>query len=136
MNKEKIVQAVIGTHALLADVSEPERSLIFPVIFKIVLWGADPDNSGKSTITHSKKQSEENEEDFTGLYGGMKLLIKEGYFREGRTLGDMFTELKRQGYHQPKTSYSAILQSLTTKKRILTRYKDKGDKNWKYTERK
>lgn len=138
MTKEKIFELVNSTRTLVAHISEPERSLVFPIIFKIMLFGDGSDNvgKGKSTVTGSMKEDGKTEKDFKGLSGGMRLLIKEGFFREGKTIGDMSTELKRQMYRQPTTSYSAVLKTLITEKRILMRYKDKGNKNWKYAERK
>lgn len=120
-NIEKVIK-------LLSGVPEPERSLSFPVILSKVL----SEQEFKHQETLGKRGKEETD-DHKGLQGGIRRILSEGFFKEGRMLNEISEELKRQGYYYPLTSLPSSLLSFI-KKRILTRYKGK-DKKWFYVER-
>lgn len=131
LDKKKIAEALKETAEILKGIPEPDRSLSFPIILSKTLEGSAREEAARvapNTIT------EEGEASFSGLRGGMRLLVQEGFFKEGRTQGEIFEELKRQGYHYPKTSLPAALQAFLSK-RILTRVAG-DDSQWRYVDRK
>lgn len=126
MEKSRIIESVASIKEILKDISEPEYSLSFSVVLLKLL----------EENTKEKKRVEvqnDGEENFSGLTGGIKLLVKEGFFKEGKTQGEIFGELKRQGYHYPKTSLPITLKGFI-QKRILTRLGENGQ--YQYIERK
>jgi len=73
--------------------------------------------------------------DFKGLRGGMRLLIKNGFFDEPKMVKEIEDELKREGYHYPRPSISKVLSvDLTNKQKILNRLKK--NEQWMYVIRK
>ena len=76
-----------------------------------------------------------NKGNFSGLAGGIRFLIKNGFFNEPKTLKEVIDELKREGYHRSTSGVASTLSvTFTANQKILTRIKD--DKNWKYVIRK
>ena len=131
-NKDKVQAAISETKTLLKDVDQPERSLSFPVVLSFLLNG--PSSTARSVSGKLIPEEETGEKSFEGLSGGMRLLIQENFFKEGRSQGEVFVELKRRGYHYPKSSIPPTLINLI-QKRVLNR--DKGqDGAWRYVERK
>jgi hypothetical protein len=126
LEKSKIIEVINEVKEMLNGVEEPEYSLSFPVIFSKLL-------EGLAVKTAAIKIQNEGEENFSGLAGGIKLLIKEGFFKEGKSQGEIFEELKRQSYHYPKTSLPITLKGFI-QKRILNRLGESGQ--YRYIERK
>lgn len=74
-------------------------------------------------------------ENFSGLAGGIRFLIKNGFFNEPRTLKEVIDELKREGYHRSTSGVASTLSvTFTANQKILTRIKE--EKTWKYVIRK
>jgi len=72
---------------------------------------------------------------FKGLSGGINFLINNSFLDKLRSVDEIWNELKREGYHYPKTSVSKILNvDFVNKKKILNRLKE--NKVWKYALRK
>lgn len=75
------------------------------------------------------------EENFSGLAGGIRLLIKEDFLKTPKLVLEVFNKLKEKGYHYPKKSVEKLLSiDFTNKQRVLNRTKE--DKKWKYVIRK
>ncbi|MDH3766600.1 MAG: hypothetical protein OER82_12445 [Nitrosopumilus sp.] len=86
----------------------------------------------KMVLSKNKTEWEKN---YSGLKGGMQLLVDNNFFTKPRNLGEVESELKREGYHYPKSSISKILSvDLTNKQKLLNRVKE--EKIWKYVIRK
>jgi len=86
-------------------------------------------------IVLAEDESKDWTKDYSGLKGGMNLLIDNNFFAEPRSLREIDVELKREGYHYLKPSISKKLSvDLTNKQKLLTRIKI--EKNWKYVIRK
>lgn len=74
-------------------------------------------------------------ENFSGLAGGIRFLIKNGFFNEPKALKEVSEELKREGYHRSTSGVASTLSvTFTANQKLLTRIKD--NKNWKYVLRK
>lgn len=81
-----------------------------------------------------KKQGKPSS-DYTGLIGGMRLLVDNGFFRKSRELKEIFNELKRENYHYSKASISkSLARDFVKKLRVLQRITQ--GKNFKYVVRK
>lgn len=79
----------------------------------------------------SKGDRPEKAKDYTGLSGGLRHLIEDGFLNQPKSLGDISNELKRNGYYHPVTSVSKILSvNFTRQSKILIRMKD--NVSWKY----
>ncbi|AFS80375.1 hypothetical protein NKOR_02385 [Candidatus Nitrosopumilus koreensis AR1] len=84
-------------------------------------------------VFQEKKYKKETKH--TGLRGGLRLLIGNGFFNYPKALNEIVTELKREGYHYPNPSISKALSvDLTLKQKLLNRIKE--EKSWKYVLRK
>ncbi|TRZ64626.1 MAG: hypothetical protein D4Q79_01170 [Spirochaetia bacterium] len=70
-----------------------------------------------------------------GATGGLRVLVDEGYFDNPRQLSEIIEKLKQEGRHYPSATISMGLLNLV-KERVLMRFRDKGDKKWKYVTRK
>jgi len=85
------------------------------------------DQKKSSTNTKSKK--------YTGLKGGIHLLIDNGFFKKPVFVTEVQDELQREGYFRPIQSTDTILRrDLVQKEKILTRIKVNGV--WQYVIRK
>lgn len=73
--------------------------------------------------------------DTSGATGGLRILIDEGYFNDPRQLPEIIDRLKQEGRHYSNATISMGLLNLV-RERILIRFRDKGDKKWKYIIRK
>ena len=88
----------------------------------------------KMVLSDDKKTTLKTDE-FEGLRGGIRLLIKNGFFDKPRKVKDIEGELKREGYHYPIPSISKALSvDLTNKQKILNRIHE--DEQWHYVLRK
>ena len=84
----------------------------------------DPEKTKKSTETA-----------YSGLNGGINLLISEGFFGSLKPLAEVTEKLKEKGYHYGKGAVSKALANYFMKRdRLLTRAKE--GKFWKYVVRK
>lgn len=81
---------------------------------------------------HSIKEAKK---DTSGATGGLRILVDEGYFDEPRQLTVIIERLKQEGRHYSNATISMGLLNLV-RERILMRFRDKGDKKWKYIIRK
>jgi len=73
--------------------------------------------------------------DHSGLSGGIRLLIHDGFFKKPRELKEIFAELKRENYHYSKATVAKILaRDFVKRLRILSRIKE--EKNFMYVLRK
>lgn len=69
---------------------------------------------------------EDKEENFSGISGGINLLIKNGFLNSLRDANEIKEELKREGYHHSIGSISKMLSvNFTKNKKVLTRIKEK-----------
>ena|SRR3989344_1610280 len=82
----------------------------------------------KDTIKPSNKN-------YKGLAGGIRLLIANGFFNEPKSVKEVMTEMKREGYHYTQTGVASTLSETFTKsQKILNRIDE--NKVWKYVLRK
>jgi hypothetical protein len=72
--------------------------------------------------------------DMHGATGGVRLLIEEGELDSPLQLPEIVELLKQEGRHYAPTTVSMGLLNLV-RERVLTRFRDKGEKNWKYAVR-
>ena len=136
VNKSDFLKALKSAKDILAETPEPERSLGFPIILAKLLQDIPSINAEEERNIKIPKTSKGDEgENFSGLTGGIRLLMSEGFFKTEKKQNEIFTELKRQGYHYPTTSLPMILLRSFIQKRVLTRYPGK-DGRWRYIERK
>ena len=86
-------------------------------------------------FSKDERLSKKIKEDFSGLAGGIRFLIKNGFFNEPKTLKEVIDELKREGYHRSISGVASTLSvTFTANQKILTRIKE--EKTWKYVIRK
>jgi hypothetical protein len=78
-----------------------------------------------------KKASSSGEKDRSGATGGIRLLVEEGTLDSPKKLPEIIELLKKGGRHYSNPTVSMGLLNLV-RERVLTRFKDGGDKNWKY----
>lgn len=72
---------------------------------------------------------------YTGLAGGLRMLIDNGFFSEPKTIDEIIAELNREGYYNTHAGVSSTLSMTFVKsQKTLTRLK-KGSK-WAYVKRK
>lgn len=73
--------------------------------------------------------------DYSGLSGGIRLLIKNGFFKSPKSANEIKNELKREGYQNKIAPISKALSvNFTKKQKILSRIRDGNI--WKYILRK
>ncbi|OGF28193.1 hypothetical protein A2303_00355 [Candidatus Falkowbacteria bacterium RIFOXYB2_FULL_47_14] len=77
-------------------------------------------SKGASTVEKTK-----------GAIGGLNILLKEGFFDTPQDLSSVLKKLQEIGRYYPRPSVAMNLLNLT-KKRILTRIKNKTTKGWQY----
>jgi len=88
---------------------------------------------GKPITSAEVKQGKK--EDFSGLAGGIRLLIKNGFLNTPKDTKEIKTELKRESYHYTDAGISSTLtETFVKNKRVLNRIKEY--KKWKYVVRK
>lgn len=72
---------------------------------------------------------------YSGLVGGIQLLIDNSFFDTTRNVPEIVAELKRETYNYPIESIrTSLSRNFTKKQRILTRIQE--DKKYKYVLRK
>jgi len=82
--------------------------------------------------TQAAKPSSKKGRDTSGATGGIRLLIDEGKLDSPKQLPEIIEFLKQEGRHYSSQTVSMGLLNLATKERVLTRFRDKGEKSWKY----
>ena len=86
-------------------------------------------------FSEDKPTELKTKESFSGLAGGIRFLIKNGFFNEPKTLKEVINELKREGYHRSTSGVASTLSvTFTANQKILSRIKE--GKLWKYVMRK
>jgi len=83
----------------------------------------------------SRKSSRSDTKDLSGATGGIRRLAKEGKLDSPRQLPEIMEFLRQEGRHYPRPAVSMGLLNLV-RERVLTRFREKGNKNWKYVIRK
>lgn len=94
--------------------------------------------AGAPTATRSAKlhkSSATEKKDMSGATGGIRLLVKEGKLDSPKQLPEIIEFLQQEGRHYSRPTISMGLLNLV-RERVLTRFRDKGDKSWKYVVRK
>jgi|SRR3989344_8422238 len=89
----------------------------------------------KGPHKHPRKQ---DDGDYSGPSGGLKLLINEGFFRDSKPLPEVIAQLHQEGFKYPLPPIAVALLRLV-RKRVLVRLPSKnqsGKKVWAYVERK
>jgi hypothetical protein len=81
--------------------------------------------------TQVKRPSSKGEKDTSGATGGIRLLIDEGKLDSPKQLPEIIEFLKQEGRHYSSQTISMGLLNLV-RERTLTRFRDKGEKSWKY----
>ncbi|MDD5544079.1 MAG: hypothetical protein PHX83_12980 [Acidobacteriia bacterium] len=71
----------------------------------------------------------------SGATGGIRLLADEGKLNSPKQLPEIIELLRQDGRHYSRPTVSMGLLNLV-RERVLTRFRDKGDKKWKYALRK
>jgi len=81
--------------------------------------------------TQAKKSFPKGEKDMSGATGGIRLLIDEGKLDPPKQLPEIIEFLKQEGRHYSSQAVSMALLNLV-RERTLTRFREKGEKSWKY----
>ncbi len=76
-------------------------------------------------------QTPVKEKSRSGATGGLRSLVDEGKLDSPKTASEIIGLLKQGGRHYSKPSVSMGLLNLV-RERVLTRFNEKGEKNWKY----
>ena len=72
---------------------------------------------------------------YTGLAGGLRLLLDNGFFNEPKTVDAIIEELNREGYYNTPAGVSSTLSMTFVKsQKTLTRLKE--GRKWAYVKRK
>jgi hypothetical protein len=71
----------------------------------------------------------------SGTTGGIRGLVDEGYLDDPKLLPEIIERLKQEGRHYSNAAVSMGLLNLV-RERVLTRFRDKDKKIWKYVIRK
>ena len=89
----------------------------------------------KAVFGKKEKTTQKLKSDYSGLVGGIQLLVDNGFFSNPKLLKEIVKELKVKNYHYSQASVSKILaRDFVRKKRILNRIKE--GVNYKYVIRK
>jgi len=85
-----------------------------------------------------KVSTKENEKNYFGVSGGIKMLIVDGFFQEPKLLSEVITRLRQEGFNYRRPVIAmALLRAV--RNRSLTRLEVENPKNqekWIYAERK
>jgi len=82
-----------------------------------------------------EKSASPGKKDKSGATGGIRSLIEDSKFDSPKSSTEVIELLKQDGRHYPSKTVLMALLNLV-RERILTRFKDKGAKGWKYAVRK
>lgn len=86
----------------------------------------------KQETKNSPKPSEQN--DYSGIKGGITLLIDNKFLDEPKSVQEIIAEMKREGYYHDRASIDSTLRKVFIKNRTLQRVQE--NKKWKYVIRK
>jgi hypothetical protein len=86
---------------------------------------------GIKPAAQAKISSSKGEKKTSGATGGIRVLIEEGKLDSPKQLPEIAECLKQEGRHYSTQTISMGLLNLV-KERILTRFRDKDVKGWKY----
>lgn len=75
-----------------------------------------------------------NKTKFQGTTGGIRLLVSQKFFKNKKTFTEIKKRLRKKGYYSSPQAIQTSLNKLSTKKRLLVKFKE-GKKNY-YAERK
>lgn len=79
----------------------------------------------ENVVFKNKKVKKEKDSDYTGLSGGIRLIIDNKFLNKPKDVSEIVSEMKRENFHYPKESIRKMLSAdFTKKKRILTRIKE------------
>ena len=85
----------------------------------------------KLEITKTNSVGENKSPDFSGLSGGIRYLITDGFFDSPRSLREIFDKLKENAYYYDKSAVQKTVAIYFMKRdKILTRFK--VENAWKY----
>jgi len=90
--------------------------------------------AGASTVSNQEKLYKfvpSTKKDMPGATGGVRLLIEAGKLDSPKQLLEIMEFLRQEGRHYSRQTISMGLLNLV-RERVLTRFRDKEDKNWKY----
>ncbi|MGD0061125.1 MAG: hypothetical protein ABSD58_17070 [Verrucomicrobiia bacterium] len=143
MNSEKLT-ANLKPHLETAEkavaaVKDPRlREIAFGRILDHLLGPKGVDSSrekapvgGKLPAVKAVEKSATHEESRKGATGGLRSLVDEGDLDTPKTASEIISLLKKEGRHYRRDTVLMGLLNLV-RKRVLTRFKEGGDKNWKY----
>jgi len=89
----------------------------------------------ENIIFTEKPKFEKKKNDYSGLSGGIRQLVDNGFFDKPREMKEIIYELKAVGYHYPDPStFKIISVDFIQKRKILSRLKI--GRNYKYVKRK
>ena len=88
-----------------------------------------------SKRSQPRKSDTAEKKDTSGATGGIRLLVKEGKLDSPKQLPEIIEFLRQEGRHYSRPTISMGLLNLV-RERVLTRFRDKGDRSWKYVIRK
>ena len=98
------------------------------------LAGVPESNTVAKRPTHVKNASGKRQKSTSGATGGIRLLVEEGKLDSPKQLPEIIEFLRQDGRHYAPQSISMGLLNLV-RERVLTRFRDKGAKSWKYAVR-
>jgi len=109
---------------------KPEQIVaeITELVVELAELAGAPKDFGQIKPKHS---SPSTAKDKSGATGGIRLMVEEGKFDPPKQLGEVVELLKQEGRHYSTPTISMGLLNLV-RERVLTRFKDSGDKKWKY----
>lgn len=143
MNSEKIATDLTphleAAEKAVAAVKDPRlREIAFGRILDHLLAPKALNSDQAKPVTGVKRSSEKAaekikspEKDRSGATGGLRSLVDEGKLDSPRTASEIIDLLKQDGRHYSKPSVLMGLLNLV-RERVLTRFKEKEEKNWKY----
>ena len=92
-------------------------------------------NALENKSSEQKEEIKKVKEDFSGLAGGIRFLIKNNFLDSPKSVSEIYEELKKEKYHYPKKSAEKLLSvNFMKSQKILNRVKE--DHVWKYVIRK
>jgi len=75
-----------------------------------------------------------NQNDYSGIKGGIMLLLDNKFLDEPKSVQEIISEMKREGYYHDRASIDSTLRKVFIKNRTLQRVQE--EKKWKYVIRK
>lgn len=110
---------------------DPQK--IVEQIFSLVTELAEM--TGHKVTVSKKVVASSPKEKMNGATGGIRGLVDDGYLDDPKLLTEIIERLKQEGRHYSNPTVSMGLLNLV-RERVLTRFRDKDKKIWKYVIRK